>query len=364
MEQTEGEAKIIACQGKISKKMPVFYNPVMKLNRDIAILLLNSIDKEEMQMCDMMAGSGVRGVRFLLELKKGKIKRLDMNDSSPAACEQIKENLGLNNVSAPVSCKDANEFLLNSSGYDYIDVDPFGTPNPFLDSAAKRIARDGILAVTATDTAPLAGTYPKTCFRKYWGRPMRNEIMHEVALRLLIRKVQLIGAQFEKALVPILSYSSDHYYRVFFRCLKGKQKVDELMKEHKYLLYCTKCCQQKVSEHNIGFCCDKKMEYSGPMFVGKLWDKKLLKMMAKNCPDDRRLKWLVGMISSEIDTVGFYDVHAFCKKNGIRKIPRMELILQRLREEKARHSRTHLSEYGIRADMDSTGFSRILSSPE
>ncbi|MCU0373510.1 MAG: ATP-binding protein, partial [Ignavibacteria bacterium] len=42
-------------------------------------------------------------------------------------------------------------------GFDYIDIDPFGSPCPFLDAAIKRLSRGGILAVTATDTSALAG---------------------------------------------------------------------------------------------------------------------------------------------------------------------------------------------------------------
>ena len=49
----------------VSKEMDVFYNPVMKFNRDISILLLNSIDKDGLNIADPLAGSGVRSVRFL-----------------------------------------------------------------------------------------------------------------------------------------------------------------------------------------------------------------------------------------------------------------------------------------------------------
>ena len=88
-----------------------------------------------------------------------------------------------------------------------------------LDSAIKRISRNGILAVTNTDTAALTGTYPKACIRKYWSMPKRDYMMHETGLRILIRKVQLVGMQYEKALYPIFSYFKDHYFRIFFQCV-------------------------------------------------------------------------------------------------------------------------------------------------
>ena len=226
----EGKATVYVHTGKISKKLPVFYNPVMKHNRDIAILVLNALNRKNMQIALPLAASGVRGVRFGKELRKGIIEKIYINDYSPEAAKLIRKNLALNKVKAEVSQEDATLFLLKSAGFDYIDIDPFGTPNPFLDAAVKRISRTGVLAVTATDTSSLAGTYEKVCMRKYWAKPLHNELMHEAGIRVLIRKVQMIGSQYEKALVPVFSYFKDHYYRVFFACEKGKKNVDEIIK--------------------------------------------------------------------------------------------------------------------------------------
>jgi len=211
----EGKVKIYAELGKVTKKLEVFYNPVMKYNRDTSIELLNKLKVKNLRMALPLAGSGIRGLRFLKELKKGKLGELHLNDNRVDFKQLILQVFALNKIKNKIHIynQDANEFLLQSVGFDYIDVDPFGTPNPFLDSAVKRISREGILAVTATDTAPLAGTYPKACKRKYWAMPLRNHEMHEIGLRILIRKVQLIGAQFDKALTPVLSFYKDHYLR-------------------------------------------------------------------------------------------------------------------------------------------------------
>ena len=64
----EGSAEIfIPKEGKISKKLPVFYNPIMQLNRDITILLLEQFPP--MNLCDPLAASGIRAIRFAKELK-------------------------------------------------------------------------------------------------------------------------------------------------------------------------------------------------------------------------------------------------------------------------------------------------------
>lgn len=342
----EGKAKInISPAKKISKQMEVFYNPVMKLNRDISVVLLNSIKDKQMQIALPLVGTGIRGIRFFQELKKDKIRLLAMNDYSENAVKLIKKNLILNKIDSrliELHNQDANRFLLESTGFDYIDIDPFGTPNPFLDSAVKRISRDGILAVTATDTGALAGSYTNACKRKYWARPLKNELMHETGLRILIRKVQLIGAEYEKALVPMFSYSHEHYMRVFFRCDKGRKKVDKLLKEHKFLLYNPKTMGREVSEHNL----KKGYDYAGPLWVGKLWDSKLVDKMSKNC--DKENKKLFNLLSiikeeSKIDVIGFYDLHKIAKKTK-GNIPKIESILK-----KGKVARTHFVGWGVRS---------------
>ena len=184
----------------VHAKMEVFYNPLMVSNRNISILFLNSISNKKMKLALPLAGSGIRGLRFLKELKEGKLERLYVNDKKANFVNTFENNLTLNKIknSAPIEIrnKDANKFLLDEDGFDYIDIDPFGTPNPFLSAALARISRKGILAVTATDTAALSGTYPKVTARKYWSKPLRNYLMHEVGLRILIRKIQLLGISY------------------------------------------------------------------------------------------------------------------------------------------------------------------------
>lgn len=322
--------------GKISKKLDVFYNPVMKLNRDISILLLEAIDKKQMQIALPLAGSGVRGVRFLKELNKNKIKKVYFNDYSKQAIKRIKENLKLNKIKSKfqITSKDADLFLLQEKGFDYIDIDPFGTPNPFLDSAIKRLARDGVLAVTATDTSSLCGTHPKTCERKYWATPLHSSEMQEIGLRILIRKIQLIGAQYEKALTPIFSYSKEHYMRTFLRCEKEKKKVDEIIKLHGYY------------------------KNSGPTWLGNLIDKKLANKMSKINKEQENKKFL-DTIREELNITGFYDIHNFCKKNKL-KIPKKDKLIKTLKKKGYKTTLTHFLDTAIKSNIKKKELIKII----
>ena len=151
---------------KISADLPVFYNPIMQFNRDVSILLLKAIENKDMQVCDLLAGSGIRSIRFLAELDSKKIKSITINDYDKESVKLIKKNIKTNKgkftnrtASITVTNDEATNLLRSSTGFDYIDLDPFGSPNPFLDATARRLSRNGILAVTATDTGALAGAF-------------------------------------------------------------------------------------------------------------------------------------------------------------------------------------------------------------
>jgi tRNA (guanine26-N2/guanine27-N2)-dimethyltransferase len=359
---SEGKAKFYASQdksGKISKELEVFYNPLMKFNRDVSVLLLNSVygsgDIKSIQIADIMAGSGVRSLRFLLELKKGIIKNITVNDYDTNFTKLFEKNLNLNKIKISediiLKSEDANKLLLDSVGFDYIDIDPFGSPNDFLETSIVRLSRNGILAVTATDTAPLSGTYPDACLRKYWAKPLRNYLMHEVGLRILIRKIQLIGADHDKALIPIYSYFKDHYNRIFFKCIKGKKAVDEILKMHKYMLYCNHCLRYDVSEFNNYKCeCGSLMIYSGPLFTGTLWDKNLAEQIFKANKEENNIKFLETIYQESSLGLGFYDIHNLCKKFKD-EIPSFEKLISEIRKKNYVATRTHFTPLGLKTNM-------------
>jgi len=346
----ENTCKIKASEQKrdATKKVEVLYNPLMQSNRNIAIVLLNNIVNKGMKLALPLAGSGIRGLRFLKELKRGKFSELYVNDIKDDFEKQFLENVALSEIKSKkfkIENKDANLFMLNYLGFDYLDLDPFGTPNPFLAAAVSRMSRNGILAITATDTAALTGTYPRVTKRKYWSQSYKNYMMHEMGLRILIRKVQLQGMQFDKALIPVLSYHKDHYFRVYFVSLKGKEKCDELLKKHQYLHYCPKCLNFTASNYNMGNCsCSFRFEVAGPLWTGKLFDSKLVGRMAKNNSFAEEQKFLdILKEESKKDIFGFYDMHIIAKK--FKQNPQKKDVLKKLKAVP-----THCSPTGFKSE--------------
>ncbi|MBI4438550.1 tRNA (guanine(10)-N(2))-dimethyltransferase [Candidatus Woesearchaeota archaeon] len=364
-EITEGLARIAAPPAKIiARNMGVFYNPAMKLNRDITILILNSLKKKGLQAADPLAGTGIRSIRMLLELDKGVIKSISANDSSRKAANAIRKNLKLNRIPArklKVTSMDANMFLLQSTGFDYIDIDPFGYPGKFLDAAAERLSRNGILAVTATDTAALSGSSPQACIRKYWAMPLRNEFMHETAIRILIRRVQLAGMEREKSLTPIFSYADQHYVRSFFTCQKGRQKASQTARQHGYILYCRKCLHRESCREPQGMAqscpeCGFNYEYAGPLWLGKTTGLTSSRMAKGEHKD------MITMIAEEsaIKQPWFFNTNRVCSKHSIRSPLPVQEAIKRLVQQGHQAVRTHLDPSGIKTSATATEVAKAL----
>ena len=64
--------------------------------------------------------------------------------------------------------------------FDVVDLDPYGTAVPFLESAIQALADGGLLCVTFTDMAVLCARSPEVCFYKYGGSPLPKKYCHEV----------------------------------------------------------------------------------------------------------------------------------------------------------------------------------------
>ena len=340
----EGKAKILASFAQTpTKALDVFYNPNSSVQRDITISLLKSLNRK-LLIADPLAGSGVRAIRFLLEAPKA-VKSVLINDKNPKAFEVIKKNLKLNkikvNKKVKLFCRDANLVLRELKPFDYIDIDPFGSPNSWLDSAMVALSKKGILAITATDTAALAGTAPRACLRKYWAWPLKCYLMHEIGIRILIRKVQLIGLQYEKFLTPIYSHMGKGYYRIYF--LNKKGKLENITNNHGLFYFCFNCLKFGISA-----CCNRAKQ-AGPLWLGAIWMPDLADNIYKNAVFEALNLSKIIADESRIQTIGFYDIATLCSKLKI-AMPSFKKIFYDLKNFGFKVARSSFLSSGIRSD--------------
>jgi tRNA (guanine26-N2/guanine27-N2)-dimethyltransferase len=284
----EGRVKILVPRLEAFKKLPsdyapskapVFYNPVMELNRDIAVLALQAYQKlvnREISVCEPLASCGIRGIRFAKEVKD--VQKVLINDINEKASQLARYNVQMNGLSKQVTVKngDANFLLANYGAprkrFDAIDIDPFGSPVPYLDSAIRAIRNGGLLALTATDMAPLCGVHPKACIRKYGGKPLRTEYCHELAVRLLAGCLAITAAKQDIGINVVFSHSTNHYIRIYATIKYGAKKADESIKNMGYILHCFKCFHREtlnkpllVADSEKCSECGSKMNVAGPL---------------------------------------------------------------------------------------------------
>lgn len=67
--------------------------------------------------------------------------------------------------------------------FDVVDVDPYGSCAPFLDSAISALRSGGLLCLTSTDMCTLVGNCQETCYYKYGGAVAKANFHHEAAIR-------------------------------------------------------------------------------------------------------------------------------------------------------------------------------------
>ncbi len=321
---------------KLDAKSPAFYNPTMISNRDISILLLKVFfGNKKFNALDLLSATGARAIRIKKEIPQSVVWA---NDAKESAFALIKENAKLNKLKIKITNEFANKLLGNSPKFDYIDLDPFGTPVPFLDAVVQKLNPNGILAVTATDTTVLCGAEYKACVRRYKAKPLHNYLMHEVGVRILTKYVIETGLKYGLSLKPVFSQSTRHYMRIYFKAVKDKPIKRDI----------------------------KVWKSAGPMWLGSLWDvdlvEKMLNLSRSLSPKtiSRETVNLLYKISEEakVPIVGFFDL----AEMKLKQVPKLFDVISKLQEKGYFAARTHFSPTGIKTNAKQTEFLKILRS--
>lgn len=357
----EGKATILA-----PKEDKVFYNPIQQFNRDLSVMAINAwlqeymaskdgqkelrtkrrklrselreakkldpsaekgngetkpddnlpLDSEEhdpptppfVRILEALLATGLRAIRFAHEVPH--LSRVVANDLLPEAVQSINRSAAYNGLEEVVVGHqgDAIKYMGSISDgekFHVVDLDPYGTAAPFLDSAVRLVRDNGLLMVTCTDAGVLAGNgYPEKCFALYGGQNFGNtdmglELNHEAGLRLILGTIASVAARYKKAVVPVLSLSIDYYFRVFVRVTTSPIEVKKLASSTMLVYHCVGCGQMveqrlgRVSEKKFQtpriasipgeHCqyCERPFHVAGPMWGGPLHDSKFVDSVLK-----------------------------------------------------------------------------------
>ncbi len=196
----------------------MFYNAAMALDRDLSVAFVRAAFPEgpgDRRAWEMLAATGARGLRIAHETRR--FADVLLTERVPAAVAVARANadaLGLFGVR--VEAADAS-VLAAPAAFDYVDLDPFGSPAPFLPAALAALRPGGVLAITATDMMVLAGVQRGAAERRYGSTPVRGRLGPEGGLRLLIAYVAREAARRGSGVRPLLCYLHDHHVRLHVR---------------------------------------------------------------------------------------------------------------------------------------------------
>jgi tRNA (guanine26-N2/guanine27-N2)-dimethyltransferase len=322
----------------------------MELNRDATILLLSVLKPSD--YIDAMGATGVRGLRVANECGVP----VTINDKDPEAIPLIEQNVARSGLPVTVTCRDACSLLFEQS-YDAVDLDPFGTPAPFVDAGVRGCRR--FLLVTATDTAPLCGAHLKAGIRRYFARPANTMYHAEVGLRILLAFVVRETVKHDRGVEPLFCFAREHFVHLHLRLTRGAQAADRTIARIGFVMQCPSCAyreeQHAMVPHDAA-CphCNKPLLPIGPLYLGKLFDDEILGQMQEHLADmtlgtKKELLKILTICREELPTSSFYDYHMLAQKLATSP-PAIDAVIERLRAAGYAASRTHFSGTGIKTD--------------
>ncbi|XP_064649404.1 tRNA (guanine(26)-N(2))-dimethyltransferase-like [Lineus longissimus] len=379
---TEEEVNIVR-EGKaeVYFQKSVFYNPVQEFNRDLTINVVNEFAKEffiekrnkakkkvacsseengvkdvdvpdpaelqagiqykdGMRVLEGLAASGLRSVRFALEVPG--VKEIIVNDYDHTAVKYIEKNLEKNEVAhlARANFGDASMLMYQNrqpyDRFDVVDVDPYGSPSRFLDAAVQAVSDGGLLCVTCTDMGVLCGNNGEASYTKYGSYAVRSPCCHEIALRSILHSLDSHASRYSRYIVPLLSVSVDFYIRVFVKVYTGQFKAKQSASKQSLIYRCAGCGAQylqplgdlEIKGTNTRFVaatgppvnqmcehCGQKHKVSGPIWSDRIHDfdflGRVIEGVKKNKDKFGTAERMIGMLSmmhEELPDVPLYYV--------------------------------------------------------
>ena len=293
-------------RGPAAKSGTGFMNPAMAPARTRSVLLLQDAlqhgwvnGDRPIRALDALCATGIRVRRWRNEIAPSHQPRLHItaNDLDKGALdwalasttsdeeiehtsqvddEQIQpEFIEKNGIK--FQCYDARMAMVQGS-FQWIDVDPFGSPITFIDGALQALGRVGVLEVTATDTAALTGSSASSGMRRYGHKGIVDLYAHDDAVRVLLGTIATRAAQLDRAIEPILALFDGHHVRVSVLVRKSKQGADRNRELIGWRVRTTDKPYSFVKQPT-----PEDLEHaSGPMWIGPLWNEDICSRMTED----------------------------------------------------------------------------------
>ncbi|KAI8453031.1 tRNA methyltransferase [Phakopsora pachyrhizi] len=347
---------------------------------------------------EALSATGLRAIRYAKEIPS--MRWIIANDLSPSAVSAIRANIRHNGLEPERPEVDLGKVRVNQGDacdlmyshrnpkrqFDLVDIDPYGTAAPFMDAAVQCVRDGGLLCITCTDLAVLAGSaYPEKCFSNYGGSSLRAEYSHEYALRQVLHAISSSASRYGRQIKPLLSLSIDFYVRIFVRVFNSPVEVKKCITKTSLVYVCSSCSAYNfqslgrstekstksgkgtnVSYHHStgppvpGSSCEEcggKLHVAGPLWSGPLHDQDFMIKLLEGTEDEdcglKTVKRIKGMV--EIAKRELVDSPFFFTPSNISKIfhctsPSLVTVASALLNGGYQVSRSHCQPGSIKTD--------------
>ncbi|KAI8902645.1 N2,N2-dimethylguanosine tRNA methyltransferase-domain-containing protein [Globomyces pollinis-pini] len=339
---------------------------------------------------EALSASGLRSIRYAKEIPG--IKSIISNDLLASAVDSIQKNAVHNNVADIVqpnqgdACQVMYKAIGDKKSFHVVDLDPYGSAAPFLDGAIQTVAEGGLLCVTCTDLAVLAGSQPEACWMKYGGMNVPlAPYTHEMALRILLHAIQTSAAKYRISIEPLMSCSIDFYIRVFVRVRHSANLAKQASSKTSMIYTCQGCKSymvqpigkfietKKGSKYGAATVtgssscdhCGYPTHIAGPFYSGYLHNEEFLARMSGHLAKNQhygtweRMSGFVTMLSEELPNPFYHVLSRACAVLHCRSPPLMAFV-SGLLSAGYKVSNSHACPQSIKTDAPTSVFWDVL----
>ncbi len=249
--------------------------------RDLGVLLARRLAGHgPLRVLDLMAGCGVRSLRYGLEAGAAAIWA---NDADPERLPLLRVNLEplgdrlALRLSALTAQKLLADCLLHDQRFELVDLDAFGCPAALLPLALEAVRFGGVLYLASTDGRSPTGHDRVAALRSLGAAARAHPASWELALRLQLGVVARAAWCLGRGLRPLLSFSDGRTFRTAVQVQRSPVALEE--DQLGLLAHCHGCGDQQVQSlkrlrgwQDCGCSTAPPLAVSGPLWIGPLQD--------------------------------------------------------------------------------------------
>ncbi len=310
-----------------------------------------------------MTGCGVRSLRYHLESGADWVWA---NEGNPDLQVVLNTNLsqGITSGSYRITHQDAIQLFFSCAQqqdyYDLIDIDSFGAPMPFANTALWAIKLGGLLYLTSTDGRTTGGHALEKSIQVYGACARRHPAVYEQGLRLLLGCAAQQAATRGFHIEPVFSVFNGSIHRAMVRVVAGTWQHEH----YGFLAYCHGCGQFRTANwRQLGqlacHICSTAPVVSGPMWLGPLHNVTYIDQMAALATSwhwPQQIQRLLAVMGQEADMPPYYYPLAEIGRRGQMDIPAKQRLIEGIgaisnsHESNYRASATHLDTQAIKTN--------------